>query len=75
MSDTSKVREYAEELLDILQQRNELITALDDLVNIIEKAGLMNLSNGVELGQASWYVKANDRLEYAKSVLNTAHIK
>lgn len=47
----------------------ELHEALQPLIEIIDKAGLLNLSNGVQLGQTSWYVKANDRLEFARSAL------
>lgn len=43
--------------------------SLQSLVDIIDAAGLLNLSNGVQLGATSWYVKASDRLEYAKSLL------
>jgi len=46
--------------------------ALRELVWIIDKAGLLNLSNGVQLGQTSWYVKANDRLEGARAALAAA---
>ena len=43
--------------------------ALQQLVDIIDSAGLLNLSNGVQLGQTVWYVKAFDRLNYAREVL------
>lgn len=43
--------------------------ALSELVWIIERAGLHNLTRGVELGQTSWYVKASDRIAYSKHVL------
>jgi hypothetical protein len=49
-----------------------LVEALGDLVEIIDRAGLLNLSNGVQLGQTSWYVKASDRLEYARTALSLA---
>jgi hypothetical protein len=48
----------------------ELLHALREAVKIIDAAGLLNLSNGVQLGQTSWYVKATDRFEYAKSILD-----
>lgn len=50
----------------------ELFVRLSDLVAIIEKAGLLNLSNGVELGATSWYAKASERLELAKAALAKA---
>ena len=53
----------------LLEDRAKLIAALEGLVLIIESAGLLNLSNGVQLGATSWYVKATDRLEYASHVL------
>lgn len=48
--------------------------ALEDLVAVIESAGLLNLSNGVQLGQTSWYVKAHERLEWAKATLHSPAI-
>lgn len=53
----------------LAQERDRAQAALAGLVKIIDKAGLMNLSNGVELGQTSWYVKANDSLEFARTQL------
>lgn len=47
----------------------ELAEALDALAEIIDNAGLINLANGVQLGQVSWYVKATDRLAYARAAL------
>lgn len=43
--------------------------ALRDLVHIIDRAGLLNLSNGVQLGQTSWYIKASERMTYARHVM------
>ena len=37
-----------------------LIEAAGDAVEIIDKAGLLHLSNGVQLGQTVWYVKATE---------------
>lgn len=51
---------------------DRLAEALSDLVEIIDKAGLLNLSNGVQLGATSWYCKASERLEYARAVLADA---
>lgn len=51
------------------EDRDRYMVALRDLVGIIDKAGLLNLSNGVQLGQTSWYVKASERLDYAKKIL------
>lgn len=50
----------------------ELREALMELVAIIDKAGLLHLAHGVQLGATSWYVKASDRLEYARRVLAKA---
>lgn len=47
----------------------ELVGAIEGLVHVIEIAGLHNLSNGVKLGQTSWYVKASDALAYAKGTI------
>ena len=56
----------------IAEQRTriaDLEEGLRDLIEIIEAAGLLNLSKGVQLGPTSWYVKADERLQYAKVVL------
>lgn len=45
--------------------------ALESLYRIIDKAGISNLANGVQLGHASWLVKANDAMDHAKHALNT----
>ncbi|MFN3169265.1 MAG: hypothetical protein ACE37E_01070 [Hyphomicrobiales bacterium] len=50
----------------------ELVDALQGIIGIVEKAGLLNLSRGVQLGQTSWYVKATDRLDYGRIVLSKA---
>jgi hypothetical protein len=47
----------------------ELRHALREAVQIIDAAGLINLSNGVQLGQTSWFVKASDRFDYARDLL------
>ena len=43
--------------------------ALRSLVEIIDAAGLLNLSNGVQLGQVSWYVKALGCMDAARAAL------
>lgn len=53
----------------------DLIGSLVGLTSIIENAGLLNLSKGVELGQVSWFVKAADCMAYAKETLEKAGIK
>lgn len=56
----------------------DMLSALRGLVEIIDSAGLLNLANGVQLGATSWYVKANDRLEYARALLaplTDAHLR
>ena len=50
----------------------ELYVRLADLIKIIDAAGLLNLSNGVQLGQTSWYVKASERLELARKAVAKA---
>lgn len=50
----------------------DLYEALSDLVEIIERAGVSNLANGVQLGQMSWAVKAGDRMRWAKTCLAKA---
>ena len=50
----------------------ELYEALEGLVSIIDRAGLLNLSNGVQLGQTSWLVKASGAREYGLKILAKA---
>lgn len=57
----------------LIAKAPELREALLRLVEVIDAAGLNNLSNGVQLGQTSWFVKASDRVEYARSVLAEVH--
>jgi hypothetical protein len=49
---------------------DSVISALRNLVEVIEAAGLLNLSNGVQLGPTVWYVKASDAIDYAKRALS-----
>ena len=56
----------------LADQRAELLAVLVGLVEIIEKAGLRNLANGVQLGQVSWLVKATDRVDDACAVIAKA---
>lgn len=46
--------------------------ALADMLSIIESAGIMNLANGVQLGQVSWSVKMTDACNYARALLQSA---
>jgi len=50
----------------------ELYEALDNLVTVIEKAGIHNLMTGVQLGQVSWAIKADDAKAYATEALAKA---
>lgn len=63
---------YREEHKRLKRLNSDLLEALEQLVWIIDKAGLSNLSNGVQLGQISWHMKANDRLEAARSAIRKA---
>ena len=45
------------------------IDALHALIRVIEAAGLNNLANGVQLGQVSWLVKANDAMAEGRRAL------
>lgn len=43
------------------QDRSDrLLEALTETWKVLRAAGLLNLSNGVQLGQTAWYVKACD---------------
>jgi hypothetical protein len=50
----------------------ELLDALKDLLGVIDAAGLINLSNGVQLGQTVWFVKASDAVNYATAAIAKA---
>jgi FtsZ-binding cell division protein ZapB len=69
-----KERDTYQREADKLAMENKMLRdALESLVEIIDKAGLSNLSNGVQLGQTSWYVKASDRLDTARTALGANH--
>lgn len=51
--------------------RANLLHALVGLVGVINSAGLLNLSNGVQLGQTSWFVKATDWMDTAQRIIAT----
>lgn len=46
----------------------ELQEALRDVVALLDNAGLMNLSRGVQLGATSWYVKISDACTRARAL-------
>lgn len=60
------------DLIAAADRAEEAVYALEWLVCVIDKAGLLNLSNGVQLGQASWLVKASDALDYARRTIAAA---
>ena len=47
----------------------EMYEALSECCRIIDAAGLLNLSRGVQLGATSWYVKASDCFNAARELL------
>ncbi len=53
----------------------DLYGALTHLVKVIEAAGLLNLSNGVQLGPTVWYVKACDAIDYARRAIAKAEAR
>jgi len=61
--------EVGEKWANLLASAPELFSALFELVYIIERAGVGNLSRGVQLGQISWADKCNARVEQAKEVI------
>lgn len=74
LSPLEEARLECEAFRELARKRGEaeedLRDSLQDLVTIINKAGLLNLSRGVELGATSWYVKASDRLKQAEWALS-----
>lgn len=54
----------------LMAERDEAWEALRGLVKVIDAAGLLNLSNGVQLGSMSWYVKAGERMRRARAALS-----
>lgn len=60
--------------LEVLKQENaRLRDALRGVLNLIDKAGLHNLTNGVQLGQTVWFVKMSDAITYAQEALKSPH--
>ena len=49
----------------------EVTEALESLVRVIDAAGVNNLTNGVQLGQTSWFVKCTDAMSRARKALAT----
>jgi hypothetical protein len=54
------------------KQRDAMRDALARVVQLIDAAGLHNLSNGVQLGPTSWFVKMSDAMAAAKELLPPA---
>jgi hypothetical protein len=50
----------------------DLLEALKDTWDVLDAAGLHNLSNGVQLGQTVWYVKACDAKRSARAAIDKA---
>lgn len=55
-----------------LANLDDPLEALERLVEVIDAAGLQHLSNGVQLGQTVWFVKANGAMDWARSVIAKA---
>lgn len=47
----------------------DAIDALRDLVAIIDAAGLSSLANCVQLGPVVWFVKATERMDWARKII------
>ena len=58
------------ELHDAIGIVEDLVSANTRLIDLVDNAGLDNLSHGVQLGQMSWYVKASDALNLNKQILS-----
>ena len=52
---------------------DETLVTMINLLAVLDAAGLENLANGVQLGQASWLVKARDRVSDAKAAVQAAY--
>lgn len=50
----------------------ELATALEEVCGVIDAAGTLNLSNGVQIGQTAWYVKITYAMNAARAALQKA---
>jgi hypothetical protein len=68
----SAVKELLRDISELLAEIERLRPALQGLVSVIDAAGLLNLSNGVQLGPTVWYVKATERMDIARSALESA---
>jgi len=56
--------------LKLKAEHEELREAAQRLLKVIDMAGLHNLSNGVQLGQTIWYVKASDACRWVRQALD-----
>lgn len=63
--------EEALRLREVVEAHKSNADALKHLVKIINSAGISNLAEGVQLGQMSWLMKANDAMEFAEGCIDT----
>lgn len=64
------VGDLRSELREARAEVERLRSDLSEVVRLIDKAGLRNLTNGVQLGQNSWFIKMRDALKSARVHLN-----
>ena len=55
---------------ELKEQKLDLIYMLEHITGLIESAGVRNLSNGVQLGATSWFVKMNRTIANAKHLMS-----
>jgi hypothetical protein len=50
----------------------DMLAALKRVCSVIDAAGTLNLSNGVQLGQTAWYMKITDAMTDARAAITKA---
>ena len=63
------IAEIVKPINDELLAKNATLWALEELVRVIESAGTINLSKGVQIGGTVWYVKCEDAMKRAKAAI------
>lgn len=64
--------QFEEKFSDLRLVATDLTNSMSFFLEVIESAGLLNLSNGVQLGRTVWYCKANTGMKHAQETLEKA---
>jgi hypothetical protein len=64
--------QFEEKFSDLRLVATDLANSMSLFLDVIDSAGLLNLSNGVQLGRTAWYCKASTGMKYAQEILGKA---